>query len=411
MWVFALGPRRRLTSATTTRPVIMSLSGVPPKPPARPAGRWPRPRQPLRGRGATSTGVFTAAQASRGEAQFNRACSSCHQVGEQTGASFTARWGSGTLADLFTMMSTTMPQSSPGSLSPEDYASIVAFYLQRSGFASGADELPAKRGGVAGDAGERAAEVAGSSRPHRRRRRSSPIRSAGRCIKFQNRRGRGRNGRLIALPVPRGPGRGVGIRMGQTLTGIAEFGHSTGGLAMRAMHRLSAIVVVLALQRHAAAGRRPKSMPPGPPREKASASNASRYAPESLAAAEAAQTALDAELAAQDAKWVKSYDRARELAATARTGEREGSGRRGSRQGARRRRRQGRRGEGQGRRRDARQAGDDGGPRRRADPQSDQGQGRHARVSRGGEVGSDRRHGAGRTDRRLPTAKWRMREW
>ena len=41
------------------------------------------------------------------------------------------------------MMSTTMPQGSPGSLSPEDYASIVAFYLQRSGFASGANELPA----------------------------------------------------------------------------------------------------------------------------------------------------------------------------------------------------------------------------------------------------------------------------
>ena len=64
-------------------------------------------------------------------------------MGEQTGASFTARWGSGTLADLFTMMSTTMPQGSPGSLSPDDYASIVAFYLQRSGFPSGATDLPA----------------------------------------------------------------------------------------------------------------------------------------------------------------------------------------------------------------------------------------------------------------------------
>ena len=103
--------------------------------------------------------MFTAAQASRGEAQFNRACGSCHQVGEQTGASFTARWGSGTLADLFTMMSTTMPQGSPGSLSPDDYASIVAFYLQRSGFAVWRQRTAGERGGAAGDAGERAAEV------------------------------------------------------------------------------------------------------------------------------------------------------------------------------------------------------------------------------------------------------------
>lgn len=41
-------------------------------------------------------------------------------------------------------------------------------------------------------------------------------------------------------------------------------------------------------------------------------------AADSLKAAENAQAALDAELAAQDAKWFKSYDRARELAATAR---------------------------------------------------------------------------------------------
>ena len=137
----------------------MSFSGVPPKPPARPAGAARRACRGVSGAASTSTGVFTAAQASRGEAQFNRACGSCHQVGEQTGASFTARWGSGTLADLFTTMSTTMPQTSPGSLSPDDYASIVAFYLQRSGFAVRRDESAGERGGVAGDAGERAAEV------------------------------------------------------------------------------------------------------------------------------------------------------------------------------------------------------------------------------------------------------------
>ena len=53
-----------------------------------------------------------------------------------------ARWASGTLADLFKVMSTTMPQNTPGSLTPDDYASIVALYLRQSGHAPGATELP-----------------------------------------------------------------------------------------------------------------------------------------------------------------------------------------------------------------------------------------------------------------------------
>jgi TonB family protein len=46
----------------------------------------------------------------------------------------------------------------------------------------------------------------------------------------------------------------------------------------------------------------------------ATSAGADKYASESLKAAEAAQAALDAELKTQEANWVKSYDRARELA-------------------------------------------------------------------------------------------------
>jgi protein TonB len=65
----------------------------------------------------------------------------------------------------------------------------------------------------------------------------------------------------------------------------------------------------------------------------ASSADAGKYAAESFKAAQAAQSALDAELKAQDEKLIKSYDRARELAveakaaadkaATAATSERE----------------------------------------------------------------------------------------
>jgi TonB family protein len=86
---------------------------------------------------------------------------------------------------------------------------------------------------------------------------------------------------------------------------------------MLAMGRLSVILLVLAFA--AACGTRPTAEIDA---AKAALDNASataaQYAPESLKAAQDTNAALDAELAAQDAKWIKSYDRARELAASAR---------------------------------------------------------------------------------------------
>ncbi len=49
----------------------------------------------------------------------------------------------------------------------------------------------------------------------------------------------------------------------------------------------------------------------------ATQADAGKHASQSLKEAEAAQAALDAELRAQDAKWIKSYGRARELAVAA----------------------------------------------------------------------------------------------
>jgi len=51
--------------------------------------------------------------------------------------------------------------------------------------------------------------------------------------------------------------------------------------------------------------------------DKASTEHADQYAPESLKAAQDAGAALDAELKAQESKWFKSYDKAKELAASA----------------------------------------------------------------------------------------------
>ena len=51
--------------------------------------------------------------------------------------------------------------------------------------------------------------------------------------------------------------------------------------------------------------------------DKAVTDGAGQYAADAIKAAQDARAALDAELAAQDAKWFKSYDKAKELAAAA----------------------------------------------------------------------------------------------
>ena len=51
--------------------------------------------------------------------------------------------------------------------------------------------------------------------------------------------------------------------------------------------------------------------------DKADAERAGQYAPESLKAAQDARAALDIELKAQESKWLKSYDKTKELAAAA----------------------------------------------------------------------------------------------
>jgi len=87
-------------------------------------------------------GVFTSGQASRGAQQFLQACMSCHSAGEHTGRRFEVRWQGTTIGDLFDFVSTSMPEGNPGSLKPEEYASIVAFFLSESGYKVGEKELP-----------------------------------------------------------------------------------------------------------------------------------------------------------------------------------------------------------------------------------------------------------------------------
>jgi mono/diheme cytochrome c family protein len=100
--------------------------------------------------GSTSVldGVYTRAQAERGEAVYSASCIGCHEGQdadgpELTGRVFLDRWREDTLEPLFTFIKTTMPGNAPGSLDDRAYADIIAFLLETHGLPAGNRELSA----------------------------------------------------------------------------------------------------------------------------------------------------------------------------------------------------------------------------------------------------------------------------
>jgi mono/diheme cytochrome c family protein len=96
-------------------------------------------------------GIFTTDQSKRGEAIYNANCAMCHQpdlggkepVPELAGDKFLSHWLNHNAAELFTRVSTTMPQGKPGSLTHDQYIDVIAFIIDANGFKSGATELKA----------------------------------------------------------------------------------------------------------------------------------------------------------------------------------------------------------------------------------------------------------------------------
>jgi len=95
-------------------------------------------------------GVFTDEQAERGMEVYEQECAACHLddlMGDGiapalVGSSFFFRWADLSVGDMYAAIRTTMPQGAPASLSPEGYAEISAFLLQKNDVPSGSEELP-----------------------------------------------------------------------------------------------------------------------------------------------------------------------------------------------------------------------------------------------------------------------------
>ena len=95
-------------------------------------------------------GVYTEAQAVRGSASYDAACTQCHRA-DLTGADgpalraerFARNFAGKDLKTLYTKIATTMPRGAPGSLGDDIYLDIVAHVLRENGFPPGSTELTA----------------------------------------------------------------------------------------------------------------------------------------------------------------------------------------------------------------------------------------------------------------------------
>ena len=93
-------------------------------------------------------GVYTAAQAKRGEAVYKEKCVACHGARLEgdlgpplTGDAFLGIWGGLSLSELFDKIHNTMPADMPGTLTRPQAVDVVAYILQANQSPAGAAVL------------------------------------------------------------------------------------------------------------------------------------------------------------------------------------------------------------------------------------------------------------------------------
>ncbi len=102
-------------------------------------------------------GIFTEAQATRGQAVYTGACAICHgrrlngapddpdmrSTPPLARARFLRVWEGRSLATLFAYTGATMPEDNPSSLTDQENVDVIAYLLSAGGMPAGDDELQA----------------------------------------------------------------------------------------------------------------------------------------------------------------------------------------------------------------------------------------------------------------------------
>lgn len=97
---------------------------------------------------AAAPALYTAQQATAGQAVFTQECAACHNadlsgsVGPAlVGADFAAAADKLTIGKIFSFLSTQMPDGNGGSLTHTQYEDAMAFILSKNGYPAGAAKL------------------------------------------------------------------------------------------------------------------------------------------------------------------------------------------------------------------------------------------------------------------------------
>jgi cytochrome c len=108
------------------------------------------------------SGIYSEAQAQRGQQAYQVQCAYCHQPDLSGGffdngtgrapalagpkafdSSFLDRWRDQTVGEFIATIAATMPQTKPASLPVQTYIDIAAFVMSKNGIPAGAADLPA----------------------------------------------------------------------------------------------------------------------------------------------------------------------------------------------------------------------------------------------------------------------------
>ena len=97
----------------------------------------------------TGQATYAAAQAEAGAQVYQTSCSSCHgsdlqgafEAPQMAGSNFRLQWGNRAVAELLQVTQERMPPTAPGSLSQDQYESVVAYLLRENGVQPGAAPL------------------------------------------------------------------------------------------------------------------------------------------------------------------------------------------------------------------------------------------------------------------------------
>lgn len=91
-------------------------------------------------------GVYTEEQADTGEVLYSQHCLLCHD--KKYFRPVLKRWEGQPIGVLYTVMSTSMPESNPGFLTEKEYVDILAYILSLSRYEPGDTELDYRDGAL-----------------------------------------------------------------------------------------------------------------------------------------------------------------------------------------------------------------------------------------------------------------------